>query len=252
MSFGGREKKARNEIKKGARRSKKYTEQKLNQALDLSKPMGADIGGFAGASVDYSTGAPRASYNLPFADDNLFLANQGINSLLQGMNSGLAFDNPITQALSQLTKRDQMRAEEELTNNLNAMGQIGGSYDALRRQQLQEIFTDQSLKNRLAGFDATFQALQGLRNESISNQSQALSPIQIALQAASNNNAQRINRASFPMSAAGIQAPVMANTGSQLADIRLQTPTLMDNFLRWQQEQAKIAAVIAKTMAGGA
>jgi hypothetical protein len=179
--------------------------------------------------------------------------------LLQGFGSDLSQNNAITDSLNKLMGREQDSQLKKMFDNLNAKGQLGGSLQNKAMKDLSEVFADQQLKTGLAGFDATLQALQALRNESGANLAQQLQPIQLAMQGMQANNALNLQRAGLPMQLAQLMSPAFQQAGQTNAQIEMQRKsdfeTAWDFYQKQQQQFAKMAgtavgAAMGNPMAG--
>lgn len=160
-------------------------------------------------------------YN-PWVDNNIGLYGQRLNELLSGFNARDNLDNPYSNALIDLNERDRQSAQRRLGNELNAIGQAGGSYDALMRRETNKDFDTLAIKNRLAGFDAILQAMNSLNTGGIQQQQQKLLPIQQALQGFQVNNGLNAQRAMIPLQG-----------GMQQGQNIMQAPTWFDQYTKY-------------------
>lgn len=184
---------------KEKRANQKYN-QATNTALSVSTPKGFNIAGAGGGGFGIDLGGtPQGRGYLPFADQNLTLANSGINNLLKGFTGQNPFSNPYSQALMDLAQSEQRSQRRDLKNNLNARGQGGGSFEAMMMKGLQDNLADQLLQAKLAGFDKTLAALAGLGQSSANTQNQYLAPIELAQRGMIANNQNNISRAGIPL-----------------------------------------------------
>lgn len=245
MTFG-KAKKARAASNAALQQNQNFGMDRLNQALAISQPKGFNIGGLGGAYAGIDAqGTPQVTGRMPFGDENLTLANRNIQQLLQGFGSDLSQNNAITDSLNKLMQREKDSQLKKMFDNLNAKGQLGGSLQAKAMKDLSEVFADQQLKSGLAGFDATLQALQALRNESGANLAQQLQPIQLAMQGMSQNNQNNLARAGLPMQLAQLMSPAFQQTGLNNANIEMQRKsgleTIWDIYNQQQQQFAQAA-----------
>ena len=250
MTFG-KEKKARAASDNALQQNKDFGMDRLNQSMAISQPKGFNIGGLGGAyaGIDAS-GTPQVQGRMPFGDENLTLANRNIQQLLQGFGSDLSQNNAITDSLSKLMGREQDNQLKKMFDNLNAKGQLGGSVQNKAMKDLSSVFADQQLKTGLAGFDATLQALQALRNESGANLSQQLQPIQLAMQGMQGNNAFNLQRAGLPMQLAQLMSPAFQQTGVTNADIEMKRKSGLEQYLDQTNKMASSIAGVAGAAAG--
>jgi hypothetical protein len=259
MTFG-KEKKARAASDNALQQNQNFGMDRLNQSMAISQPKGFNIGGLGGAYAGIDAqGTPQVTGRMPFGDENLTLANRNIQQLLQGFGSDLSQNNAITDSLNKLMGREQDSQLKKMFDNLNAKGQLGGSLQNKAMKDLSEVFADQQLKTGLAGFDATLQALQALRNESGANLAQQLQPIQLAMQGMQANNALNLQRAGLPMQLAQLMSPAFQQAGQTNAQIEMQRKsdfeTAWDFYQKQQQQFAKMAgtavgAAMGNPMAG--
>lgn len=251
MTFG-KEKKARAASNNALQQNQNFGLDRLNQSLAISQPKGFNIGGRGGAyaSIDES-GTPQVNGRLPQGDENLELANQRIRRLLEGFGTDLSQNNVITDSLSKLMQREQDSQLKKMFDNLNAKGQLGGSLQNKAMKDLSEVFADQQLKTGLAGFDATLQALQALRNESGANLAQQLQPIQLAMQGMFSNNQNNLARAGLPMQLAQLIAPAFQQTGNANAQIEMQRKSFLEQAFDQGNAITNSAANMVRAVRGG-
>jgi hypothetical protein len=213
------------------------------QAAQASKPK--DIYGPT-ARTQYDGAGNAFMYN-NFTDPlagQIYQGNDKLQSLLAGIPTDYSpdayFNNPFAKALNEQTARDYETANTRLSDELNARGQTGGSYDALNRKNLNSNLLSALTQNRLQGASAYGDSL---------NQRLA------ALAGVRNDGGAALQQIYFPFQALQGQQSVMSPLQAQQAGVYqnqaqdARNNSLFSNYNRYIQTNAQ--AIGAAAGAGG-
>jgi hypothetical protein len=212
------------------------------------QPTNVSIGDFGSITGDRN--------NMKLNPNDSFMTKQNretsdnkMGSLLSGFNTDFSpestFNNPMYQALSSYgSKRlgqDYAQDKTNMNNDLNATGQLGSSYDALMRKNMDYNYgkrqDDVNAQAQQMGFDfntsnqqnqmVMMQALQGWKGSSIN---QSLAPLQFGLQA----------------------SQIGSGIASQQANYLSGLNTWGQNIDAGRQDGAQMLGAVLKGMGGGA
>ena len=165
-------------------------------------------------------------------------ADNKMGNLLSGFNTDFSpestFNNPMYQALNDYgqkrLRQDYSSDYRKMSDDLNATGQLGSSYDALMRKNMDYNYgkraDDVNAQAQQMGFDfntsnqqnqmAMLQALQGWKGNSIN---QSLVPLQLGLQASGLGSGLASQQANYlsGLNTWGQNLDSALNSGAQLA-----------------------------------